>query len=460
VNQPAAPAVFPGVGHHREGIVSDGDFSRQPGAGQDVPFQPAPGGTAGPPDPAPGAGEEQSSPGWRLPDDTAVDPWPADGYWPPDSTLAGFPGAGAGGASPGQAPARSRYPRRGRRRWPVLAAIAAAAAAAGSAAVLLAGRPPASPAGPAAAAPPAARASGSPSPSPSSSPSPPAAAAPLTLAQAEAVVARYTAVNNDANAQRSDTLLATVETASSYAIDAGSYLFRQGTPPYPPFAPARAAYYIPRDEPGTGPRWFAVLVANAFASDPQTVTSSEYLLFTQQAPGSPWRDAAEPYLLPGSVAPEVTAGPDGLATAVSAGTASLAVAPGQLPAGTAAALDGAARPVVAVPAGLADAGDKRFWQGRLPGGTVTDAHAPAGGTFALRTAGGGALVFYAVTAQLTVTAPPGATVRLAVPGFYSASQPLTRAGMTYLEQFAVYDPPAGGQPPAVIADYSGITGKN
>ncbi len=32
--------------------------------------------------------------------------------------------------------------------------------------------------------------------------------------------------------------------------------------------------------------------------------------------------------------------------------------------------------------------------------------------------------------------------------------------MTYLEQFAAYDPPAGGKAPSVVADYSGITGKD
>ena len=44
--------------------------------------------------------------------------------------------------------------------------------------------------------------------------------------------------------------------------------------------------------------------------------------------------------------------------------------------------------------------------------------------------------------------------------FYSASQPLTKATVSYLEQFAAYDPPAGGGAPRVVADYSGITGKN
>ena len=49
---------------------------------------------------------------------------------------------------------------------------------------------------------------------------------------------------------------------------------------------------------------------------------------------------------------------------------------------------------------------------------------------------------------------------MSVPGFYSPAQALSSAGLTYLEQFAAYDPPAGGGTPKVVADYSAITGKN
>ena len=59
----------------------------------------------------------------------------------------------------------------------------------------------------------------------SAPPSPSAGAgAPLTVTQAQAVLGGYTATNNSANAQRSDTLLATAESGSSYALDAGLYL--------------------------------------------------------------------------------------------------------------------------------------------------------------------------------------------------------------------------------------------
>jgi hypothetical protein len=281
------------------------------------------------------------------------------------------------------------------------------------------------------------------------------------------VLAGYTTANNSANAQRSDTLLATVETGSSYAIDAGLYLTQQaaGTAPYPAFSPVQATYYIPRDEPATGPRWFAVQVANAFTSNPKKVTSEEYLLFTQPAAGGAWQDTIEPYLLPGAAAPQVKAGTDGLATAVTPDASSVTVAPGTLPAATAASLDGTGQAAITDPGNLADRADQRLWHGKVPGGSVTDAHTAAAGTngqeFALLTTDGGALVFYTDAAELTITPPAGKTLHLTVPGLYSAQQALNRATVSYLEQFAAYDPPAAaGGTARIIAGYSGITGKN
>jgi hypothetical protein len=299
----------------------------------------------------------------------------------------------------------------------------------------------------------------------STAPSSPATAAgPLTVTQAQTVLATYTQVNNGANAQRSDKLLATVETGSSYAIDTGLYQTRQaaGAAPYPGFRPAQATYFIPRDEPVSGPRWFAVQVANVFLSNPGSVTSTEYLLFTQAVPGGPWRNAIEPYILPGASAARIAIGADGLATAVSPDAASVAVAPSQLPAATAASLDGTGQAAVASLGNLADRSDQRHWQATVPGGKVIDAHAPATGAdgqeFALLTVGGGALVFYSDAAELTITPPVGSMLHLTVPGLYSSAQAQTQARVSYLEQFAAYDPPVGGGVPRVVASYSAITG--
>jgi hypothetical protein len=286
------------------------------------------------------------------------------------------------------------------------------------------------------------------------------------LTQAKSVLAGYTTANNNANAQRSETQLATVEAGSSFAIDAGLYVTESaaGQTPYPAFGPVQATYYIPRDEPASGPRWFVVQVANAFQSTPAKVTSNEYLLFTQ-SPGGTWQDTAEPYLLSAANAPRIQTGTDGLAAAVSPDAASVKVAPSQLPAATAASLDGTGQAAIASPGNLTDRADQQYWQGKVPGGTVTDNHAPAAGAngqeFALQTTDGGALVFYTDAAHLTINPPAGTALHLTIPGLYTSQQTLTQATVGYLEQFAAYDPPAAaGTTPRIIADYTGITGKN
>ncbi len=368
--------------------------------------------------------------------------------------------------------------RGGRRRWLIPAGVVVAGAAVGVSAVLLTSGRPGGQAGQGAGRPaaPAATprtgasgtgASGTASAAPASPAGP-----PLTIAQAQQVLAGYTTVNNEANAKRSGGLLATVEAGSSFAIDAGLYQVQQaaGSQPFPPFSPVQATYYLPRGEPAAGPRWFVVQVANAFTSNPAKVTSAEYLLFTQSAPGGPWQDTIEPYLLSGADVPRVAVGADGLATAVGADAATVAVAPGRLPAATAAALDstgpggaGGGQAAVAVTGNLADRADLRTWQAAVRGGQVSDRHAPAAGAdgqeFALRTADGGALVFYTDAAEITITPPAGSQLQLTIPGFYSPGQALAQARVRYLEQFAAYDPPvAAGGSPRVVASYSAITG--
>jgi hypothetical protein len=432
-----------------------------------------------PPAPYPGEPGETGEPGsfadTAVPTDDSAGGRPGDaagrdGAWP------GRRGPGvAGHGWPGQVPGEPgddwEYQGGGRRhggarRWLIPAGLVVASAAVGAAAVLLTNGRPGTQAsqGAGRAAAPAAPPTKAASKAASAAPATPAGG-PLTVTQAQRVLAGYTSVNNQANAQRSDTLLATIEAGSSYAIDAGLYQVQQaaGSPAFPPFSPVQATYYIPRGEPAAGPRWFVVQVANAFTSNPAKVTSAEYLLFTQPAPGAPWQDAVEPYLLSGAGAPRVAVGADGMATAVSTDAATVAVAPGQLPAATAASLDGAGGQAVTTPGNLADRADQRTWQAAVPGGQVSDAHAPAAGAdgqeFALLTADGGALVFYTDAAEVTVTPPAGGQLQLTVPGFYSPAQALTQARLSYLEQFAAYDPPiAAGGAPLVVADYSAITG--
>ena len=365
----------------------------------------------------------------------------------------------SGGAAPGQP------------RWLIPVAVALAAAALGVTAVLLTNGNPSTPA---AAGPVMSTKTSSPAASRSAAmptmaaPAMAAATAPLTVAAARSVLSGYTTVNNSANAQRSNAMLAEVETGGSYAIDTGLYTVQRAADakPYPAFAPVTATYYIPRAEPGDGPRWFVVWVANAFAANPQKVTSTEYLLFTQAAPGGPWQNAVEPYLLSGADAPQIAIGSDGLATAVSVAATPLSALPSQLAELTATSLNGTDGGIsVTDSSGLADRIDQKSWHGKLPTATVTDTHAAATGTadgrtFALLTTNGGALVFYTDAAQLTITPPAGSMLHLTVPGLYSPAQALTTAGLSYLDQFAAYDPPAGAGEPSVIAAYSGVTGRN
>jgi hypothetical protein len=358
----------------------------------------------------------------------------------------------------------------GRGRWLIPAALAVAGAAVGAVIVMFAlghAHAAAGTAAPTTGASPAVGAAGAAGAAGAESAGAGADPTPLTLAAARSVLSAYTTANNSANARRSTTTLATVETGGSYAIDAGLYTVQaaDGAAPYAAFAPVAATYYIPRAEAAGATRWFVVQVSNAFAADPAKVTSTEYLLFTQAASGGAWRNAVEPYLLAGADAPQVAVAGDGLATAVSATATSLALAPGQLAERTAGAIDGTGAGVtVADPGALADRSDQAFWRGKLPTATVTDQHAAATGAagqaFALLTTNGGALVFYTDDAELAITPPAGSVIHLTVPGLYSPAQALSRAGLSYLDQFAADDPPAGAGAPRVVADYSGITGKN
>ena len=295
---------------------------------------------------------------------------------------------------------------------------------------------------------------------------PPAAAEPaaLTKAAAERILARYWQVNNTANESRSDTLLKTVEAGSSYRMDAGTYQMDRVTDPanrqYTAFTAQNATYYIPRQPAGVYPRWFAARVTYASLAAPQHATGAGYVLFTQAAKNAPWKNVLEPYMLPGTgPGPFIETDSHGYAIAASASDeAGLSVTSAQVQEATAESLDGSSA-TVKNPGNLADLRDEAYFSGKLPAGsTDTDKHSAWGRVFALKTVGGGVLVFYALTAQLTLAPPPGQTFQVSIPGFYSSSQTLTSATIGYAEQFATYIPPdqAG---PQILADASGITGR-
>jgi hypothetical protein len=184
------------------------------------------------------------------------------------------------------------------------------------------------------------------------------------------------------------------------------------------------------------------------------------VLFTQAAQDAAWKNLLEPYLLTGSgPAPLVETDADGYAieASLTGNDPNLRVPPGQIQQATAASLDAAAD-TVKNPGNLADLQDQASFRPRLPDGpTSTDGHCVSGPVFGLKTAGGGALMFYGLTARLSLAPPPGETFDPGIPGYYSPSQTLTSATVMYVDQFATYLP-RGPASPRVIADASGIAG--
>ena len=81
----------------------------------------------------------------------------------------------------------------------------------------------------------------------------------------------------------------------------------------------------------------------------------------------------------------------------------------------------------------------------------------AGYVLFTQAAKGGALMFYGLTARLSLAPPPGGMFELGIPGYYSHSQTLTSATVIYVDQFATYVP-RGPASPRVVADASGVAG--
>ena len=287
----------------------------------------------------------------------------------------------------------------------------------------------------------------------------------ITRTGAERVLANYRNVNNVANQSRSDTLLATIEAGSSYTMDAGTYQMSRITDPansqYAPFTAENAVYYIPR-QPAGYPRWFAARITYATLASPEHVTGAGYVLFLQDAKNAAWKNVLEPYVLPSTgPAPFIETDAQGYAIQPAlTSAAGLTASPAQIPQLTAQSLDGASA-TLTNPGNLTDLRDQAYFQARLPAGSaITDRHDTSGLVFALKTADGGALVFYHLTVRLSLASPQGEPFKLGIPGYYSSSQALTSATVDYADQFAVYIPAgSAGAAPIVVADASGITGR-
>ncbi|HEX4830155.1 MAG TPA: hypothetical protein VH478_03565 [Trebonia sp.] len=412
---------------------------------------------------------------------------PLTGLWPRDE-------AEPAGPPPPPEPWLRRPPRRPRRPgWLTITACGVTAAALGFGLVALThrGHPslpssalsPGSASAPAAGGAPApggapAAGGGVPSPSSRASTGSPASASPsattaggasgtggllppVSQAQAQQVLAHYTAANNDANTHASQPTLTGVETGSSLAIDIGVYKRKQVTKaaPYPPYTPVGATYYIPRESPATYPHWFAVHVRNAFAAKPAQVVNGEYLVFTQAAPGAPWRDALEPFIVSSAAEPGIAVDANGNATAVALNDPTLAVAPSAASGATAAQFNQGTPPVPNshVVASVEET-DAIAQAARGSHAVIAHCSTPDP-VFGLRTTDGGALLFYDVGSALSLTAPAGGQLRLNVPGFVAPAAHQAKAIVDYLLQFAMVDPAKGhGTTLTPVADYSGTIG--
>ena len=147
-------------------------------------------------------------------------------------------------------------------------------------------------------------------------------------------------MNNQANESYSDSLLATIESGSSYTMDVGSYRFALGETdrtPYVSFKLAGARYYIPRLPRTDYPRWF--VVRGTYVTLSGKNLGSAYIVFTQGSAGASWKDVVEPDILPGYALPQMATDAGGYAETVAADATGLNVAPDKIGKVTAAWLD-------------------------------------------------------------------------------------------------------------------------
>jgi hypothetical protein len=278
---------------------------------------------------------------------------------------------------------------------------------------------------------------------------------PITPAGAKTVLSTYTTTINAADAAFSSSLLARADAQGSYSLIADHY--RQGvaarSKPTADYAPSSAQYYIPL-ESAAYPHWFAVRVDNTTTGKKPKSLGTQYLVFTQSAAGAGWKEADQPDVL--GTAPNIALNTAGYATAISTSAPGFAQPPGKIAAAMANSLNGSGS--MPVPGNLRDTGIAASWRHSLPKGSrVSVTHAAAGyQVFGLETTGGGALLFYTDTAQVTATPPKRKTLKLSVPGYYNTKQRLKSATLGFLDQFAVYDPPVTIPGMTVIADYSGV----
>jgi hypothetical protein len=280
----------------------------------------------------------------------------------------------------------------------------------------------------------------------------------ITTASASSVLATYQIVNNTANSRRDGRLEASVETAPQVTIDRTTYdiqrLIKQS---YPPFSYRNPVFYIPALTEKTR-KWFAVDATTGSSGK----TQHQLLLFVQPAPGGAWKLAAAPASAAGAPLP-VALSQAGTATTEAPDRAGLAVPPSRLPVLHAGLLDGRragpgfarGRWTSALVRGIASF---RSTYGRF-GWNYHDAWAPARyPTYALRTTGGGAVVWYFLEDRQTAVRTgsgqplqPGSVVQ----ALTGKAQVTRRFTIDSVSEFVAIIPPAGR---GKITIEAGLTG--
>jgi hypothetical protein len=217
----------------------------------------------------------------------------------------------------------------------------------------------------------------------------------LTRDQAQAVLTAYEAANARANAVLDPALLATVETGPQLQMDTAAYkLHVASKTKLAPFSFTDPKFYIPR---ASGhPRWFAVDTESAAHGS----RIQHALLFRQDAAGAAWKLTADPQRRDGGPINGLALDSEGYAQ--TADDASPALPPGRLAEAHAALLGGG--PTAPTAAGLAAGPQttgtytllqqikRELAQHKLAFSTAFTAVPEQ--TYALRTADGGAVVWY------------------------------------------------------------------
>ena len=275
----------------------------------------------------------------------------------------------------------------------------------------------------------------------STTPAQAAGAPAVSRQQAQQVLTAYQAAVTKADQALDDKALGTLESGPQLQMDTAVYKLHRATKQkYAPVAYTAPAFYIPRL---TGyPRWFAV--------DGTQGKAHRALLFQQQSAAARWLLVAAP----AGTEPlsRIELDSSGLATPVSS-DATLAISPAKLPSAHAELLTagpkspGAARLAAGGQTSQAYAGLQQARAGFAKlGVTLTTQFQPAGQpVYALRTTGGGAVVWYMLQQQESYVARKAGAISVTgdLVGLAPAGTSDKQLTTTVLIQYLAKDPAKG-----------------